>query len=110
MYRATDGHLVRSKSELIIDNWLYTSEHAHAFERKLPIEEEVYSDFYIPAGKVYIEYWGFDADPRYLARKQKKLETYKKYGFQLIELKDKEVQNIDDTLPRLLLRFEVVTK
>ena len=90
-YRATDGHMVRSRAELLIDNWLYMSEHAHAYERKLPVEEEIYSDFYIPKGRVYIEFWGFDENPRYLTRKRKKLETYKKYGFKLIELTDKEV-------------------
>jgi hypothetical protein len=55
-HRATDGHMVRSKAEMLIDNWLYMAEIVHAYERKLPIEEEVYCDFYIPTGKVYIEF------------------------------------------------------
>jgi len=106
-HRSADGHFVRSKAEMLIDNWLYMAEIVHAYERKLPIEEDVYSDFYIPTGKVYIEYWGYDNDPKYIARKAKKIEIYKKYGFNLIELQDKEVQNIDDILPRLLLKFGV---
>lgn len=106
-HRSADGHFVRSKAEMLIDNWLYMAEIVHAYERKLPIEEDVYSDFYIPTGKVYIEYWGYENDPKYLARKQKKIELYKKYGFNLIELQDKEVQNLDDVLPRLLLRHGV---
>jgi hypothetical protein len=109
--RATDGHYVRSKAEMLIDNWLYWSELVHAYERKLPGEEDVYSDFYIPKGKVYIEYWGYDEnDKKYTARKQKKLDIYKKYGFRLIEITDKEVQNLDDTMPRLLLKFGIVTE
>ena len=106
-HRSTDGHFVRSKAEMIIDNWLYMAEIVHAYERKLPIEEDVYSDFYIPTGKVYIEYWGYENDPKYQLRKQKKIELYKKYGFNLIELQDKEVQNLDDVLPRLLLKYGV---
>jgi very-short-patch-repair endonuclease len=106
-HRSTDGHYVRSKAEMLIDNWLYLAEIVHAYERKLPIEENLYCDFYIPTGKVYIEYWGYDNDPKYLARKQKKLAVYQKYGFKLIELNDKEVQNLDDVLPRLLLKFGV---
>jgi hypothetical protein len=106
-YKSTDGHFVRSKAEMLIDNWLYMAEIVHAYERKLPIEEDVYCDFYIPTGKVYIEYWGYDDDPKYLARKQKKLAIYQKYGFKLIELNDKDVLNLDDTLPRLLLKFGV---
>ena len=99
--------MVRSKAEMLIDNWLYMAEIVHAYERKLPIEEDVYCDFYIPTGKVYIEYWGYENDSKYLARKKKKIELYNKYGFNLIELQDKEVQNLDDVLPRLLLKYGV---
>jgi hypothetical protein len=108
-YRATDGHMVRSKAEMLIDNWLYMAEIVHAYERKLPIEEEVYCDFYIPTGKIYIEFWGFENDPKYTERKVKKKEIYKKYGFKLIELTDKEVFNLDDILPKILLKFGVQT-
>ena len=106
-HRTTDGHFVRSKAEMLIDNWLYMAEIVHAYERKLPIEESVYSDFYIPTGKVYIEYWGLENNPKYLERKQKKIELYQKYGFNLIQLEDKDVQNLDDILPRLLLKYGV---
>lgn len=105
--RTTDGHYVRSKAEMLIDNWLYMAEIVHAYERKLPIEEEVYCDFYIPTGKIYIEYWGYENDPKYLKRKEQKQEIYQKYGFKLIELEDKDVQNLDDILPRLLLKHGV---
>jgi hypothetical protein len=44
-HRTLDGHMVRSKGEVIIDNWLYMSRIVHAYERKLPIAEEVYCDF-----------------------------------------------------------------
>jgi len=106
-HRSADGHMVRSKAEMLIDNWLYMAEIVHAYERKLPIEENVYCDFYIPTGKTYIEYWGYENDPKYLERKKKKIEIYNKYGFNLIELQDKDVQNIDDILPRLLLKFGI---
>jgi len=106
-HRSADGHFVRSKAEMLIDNWLYMAEIVHAYERKLPIEEDVYCDFYIPTGKVYIEYWGYENDQKYLERKKKKIEIYKKYAFNLIELQDQEVQNLDDLLPRMLLKFGV---
>lgn len=106
-HRATDGHFVRSKAEMLIDNWLYMAEIVHAYERKLPIEEDVYCDFYIPTGKVYIEYWGFENEPKYLKRKETKREIYEKYGFNLIELKDQHVQNLDDFLPKLLLKYGI---
>ena len=49
----------------------------HAYEKKVPIEEELYTDFYLPNGKVYIEYWGLENDPKYAERKKKKIEIYK---------------------------------
>lgn len=106
-HRSTDGHFVRSKAEMIIDNWLYMAEIVHAYERKLPIEEDVYSDFYIPTGKVYIEFWGFENNEKYLQRKKEKQDIYHKYGFNLIELTDDDVLNLDDILPRMLLKHGV---
>ncbi|WP_337019453.1 hypothetical protein [Oceanobacillus massiliensis] len=104
-HRSADGHYARA--EMLIDNWLYMSEIAHAYERKLPIEEDVYTDFYLPVGKVYIEYCGLENDPKYAERKQKKIEIYEKYGFNLIELQDIDIQHLDDILPKKLLKFGI---
>ena len=106
-HRTADGHYVRSRAEMLIDNWLYMSEIVHAYERKLPVEEEVYCDFYLPIGKVYIEYWGLENDPRYMERKRRKVEIYQKYGFNLIEIEDEDIQNLDDILPKKLLKFGI---
>lgn len=107
--RTTDGHFVRSRAEMLIDNWLYTAEVVHAYERRLPIEEEAYCDFYLPSGKVYIEFWGMESDPNYVARKKAKLALYEQYGFRLIELHDGDIANLDDVLPRHLLKYDVTT-
>ena len=107
-YRATDGHLVRSRAEMLIDNWLYMSGIVHAVERKLPIEEDVYCDFYIPSQKVYIEFWGMEGKPSYDERKAEKLGIYERYGFHLVELGDEEIANLDDVLPRKLIKYGVV--
>lgn len=107
-HRATDGHQVRSRAEMLIDNWLYFSGIVHAYERLLPVEEELYCDFYVPKGKVYIEYWGLENDPKYVDRKERKKEIYKKYGFNLIELNDEHIKNLDDFLPKMLLKYNVI--
>ena len=93
----------------MIDNWLYTEEFVHAYERKLPVEEEVYSDFYLPIGKVYIEYWGLENDEKYLERKKAEQAIYEKYDFKLIELNEADIKNLDDELPRRLLKFGIQT-
>lgn len=106
-FRTKDGHMVRSRAEVIIDNALYDYKLAHAYERKLPIEEDLYSDFFIPSENVYIEYWGMENDPKYLDRKKVKLGIYKKYDFKLIELTDEDISNLDDHLPKKLLKFGI---
>ncbi|HOF35056.1 MAG TPA: glycerol kinase [Spirochaetota bacterium] len=107
-HRASDGHMVRSRAEVIIDNYLYNNQITHAYERKLPIEEEVYSDFYIPMGKkAYIEFWGKEDDEQYNERKKTKIEIYKKHDFNLIELNDNDILNLDDFLPGKLLKFDI---
>lgn len=106
-YRAADGHYVRSRAELSIDNWLYMQGIVHAYERKLPIEEDAYCDFYLPDKKVFIEYWGMEKDPRYAARKEEKRALYTRYALNLVELADVELENLDDNLARLLIRFGV---
>jgi len=100
-----DGHRVRSKAEQIIDNWLYHKGIVHAYERKVPIEEEVYCDFFIPLGqKVWIEYWGM-AEEKYLKRKELKKNFYAKHKKNLIELNDKDIEKIDDVMPIKLRPF-----
>jgi hypothetical protein len=106
-YRAQDGHRVRSKGEAMIDDYLYREGIAHAYERKLPIDENVISDFYILKGNVYIEYWGIEDDSNYEKRKKEKLEIYSREGFNLIELNENDIQNIDDTLPKKLRKFGI---
>lgn len=111
-HRTIDGHYVRSKAEMLIDNWLYQYGLVHAYERKLPIDEDVYCDFYIPSGNgrpqaVYIEFWGLENDPKYTERKNKKIEIYKHEGLSLIELTDADLQNIDDILAKKLRQFKV---
>lgn len=107
-HRTSDGHLVRSRAEVMIDDWLYaTARLPHAYERRVPIEEDLYCDFYLPERRVYVEYWGMENDTQYLARKDKKLALYKKYALNLVELTDEHVMNLDDYFPRLLLKFGI---
>jgi hypothetical protein len=107
-YRTQDGHRVRSRAEAMIDDYLYNNGIAHAYERRLPgIDSDVISDFYIPQGKVYIEFWGMEENKTYSERKKKKLEIYSNENFNLIELNDDDIQNLDDVLPRKLKRFGI---
>lgn len=108
IYRTQDGHRVRSRAEAMIDDYLYNNGVAHAYERRLPgIDEEVISDFYIPEGKVFIEFWGMEENEKYQDRKKEKLAIYHDNNFKLIELNDNDIKTIDDVLPRKLKKFGV---
>jgi hypothetical protein len=104
--RAPDGHYVRSRAEILIDDFLYKNGIVHAYERKLNVDEVVYCDFYIPSQNVYIEYWGLE-DEKYLARKKAKLEIYAKYGFNLIELDDSDIENLDEKFAAKLRKYKI---
>jgi len=113
---ALDGHGLRSAGEVRIDNWLYMAEIAHACYRPLPLlytgEEGIdgtsplTSDFYLPQGKVYIEYWGH-SDSAYLKQKMRKRELYQQYQLNLIELEENDLDALDTLLPRELLKYGI---
>lgn len=107
VHHTIDGHVVRSRAEIIIDNWLYASGIVHAYERMVPVKENLYCDFYIPAGHVYIEYWGMEADPAYAEKVKSKREIYQRHSLKLIELRDIHISQLDDCLPKFLLRHGV---
>ena len=101
-YRTADGHYVRSRAELAIDNWLYMQGLVHAYERRVPIAETIISDFYLPSQRIYIEYWGSE-EPDYLKRKRKKQDLYSKHELRLVNVEDRHLDNLDDALPKLLI-------
>lgn len=112
-FRTKDGHYVRSKAEVIIDDSLYLWGIAHAYEKKLPNTEHIVcSDFHIPSGNgrpkaVYIEYWGMENEEKYNQRKQKKIEIYNQLELNLIQLNDADIKNIEDSLQRYLLHHGI---
>lgn len=107
-YRTSDGHYVRSRAEALIDNYFYNNGVVHAYEKKLNIDEPMYCDFYLPEGKIYIEFWGLEEDAKYSARKKQKLDLYSKYNFKLLELNNADLDNLDEVLETKLRKMGVV--
>ena len=110
--KTSDGHYVRSKAEMIIYNFLYINNIVHSYEKRLPIDEEVYCDFYIPSSKdrpqgVYIEFWGLNNDEKYLERKRFKIDIYKKYKYELIEIVEDDISNLEEVLTKKLLQYQI---
>lgn len=99
-YRCRDGHYVRSRAELLIDNWLFAEGIKHIYEKQVtfPNNEKCLCDFYLPDLSAYIEFWG-KTDDYYIKRKNIKTSLYKSLkNVKLIELDDKSLENLDDIL------------
>jgi phage antirepressor YoqD-like protein len=105
--RTSDGHYVRSRAEQLIDNFLYQNGIVHAYEKKLNIAEEMYCDFYLREKKIYIEFWGLEENEKYAVRKKEKLELYAKYGFNLIQLNNSDLENLDEVLEAKLRKYGI---
>ena len=105
--RTLDGHMVRTRAELLIDNWLYNAMVVHAYERPLPTEQAAYCDFYLPAGRLYLEYWGTERDSAYQAHAATKPALYTQHGLHLVALDDQQLRDLDSCLPLLLGQFGV---
>lgn len=103
--RASDGHMVRSRGEAMIDAFFYEKRIVHAYERLVPVEDTMYCDFYLPDLNLYIEFWGMESNPKYKERKTKKLEIYRRNSLNLLEVKDEHINNLDDFLTAQLVKF-----
>lgn len=106
-HRTLDGHYVRSLGELKIDNWLYMNGVIHAYDRQLPIEADVLSDFYLPTGKVYLQYWGKDNGEMSQQEQATVRAIYAQHNFDLIEVFPHEIDKLDDILPGRLKAFGI---
>lgn len=112
-YTCKDGHIVKSKSERDIDNYLFEHGISHAYERELPYgatdRETLHPDFYLPNylgdGKhVYIEHWGYNENNiQYTKTKKFKMPIYRRLGITLICTYEKtDMGKIDTVLDRKL--------
>ena len=104
-YKCLDGHITKSKGEMIIDNHLHRLGIKHIYEDTIKINgRAIKYDWFLPKYKVYIEYWGYYGK-KYFQRKQEKLKLYKKGKLRLISLEEKMFENIYTILENLLRKY-----
>ena len=112
-FTCKDGHIVKSKSERAIDNYLFEHGIFHGYEKELPYgpseKEVLHPDFYLPnylgdGQDVYIEHWGYNENNiQYTKTKKFKMPIYKKLGITLICTYEKtDMGKIDTVLDRKL--------
>ena len=104
-YTCLDGHVVKSKGEMIIDNYLYFLNIYHKYEKSIYINgSKIKYDWYLPKYNVYIEYWGYGGKT-YEIRKRQKLRLYKKAKLNLISIENYMFYDIYSEFDRLLKKY-----
>lgn len=105
-FRCEDGHYVRSKMEIIIDNWLFSHSISHAYEKKV-LNLNMLCDFYIKhknGKEYYIEAWGMQNED-YLKRKEIKISNYEAKKLNLISIDNNIMTNLDDFMMNKFSEF-----
>lgn len=97
--QSIDGHQHPSRQHLQVGHWLYMAGLAHACGRRLPVDEELHADFYLPAQQLYIEVWG-DGDASALAQRMQRQQVYEQLGVTVIDLEAQDFQDLDESLTR----------
>ncbi len=104
-YKCIDGHVVKSKGELIIDNFLHLNGIEHEYEKKIKVKgNPIKCDWYLPEHEIYMEYWGFFGK-KYLQRKKEKLNLYHKGKLKLISIEEIMFKDIYTNLTSELKKF-----
>jgi hypothetical protein len=97
-FKCMDGHITRSKGEMIIDNLLYHFHIEHEYEKTIEVRgNSIKYDWYLPEFDLYIEYWGYFGKD-YMARKDEKLKLYQKGDLDLISIEDVMLEDIYEYL------------
>jgi predicted nuclease of restriction endonuclease-like RecB superfamily len=103
--RCLDDHIVKSRGELIIDNYLYILGLDHKYEEIIEVSgKKIKCDWFLPGLEVYIEYWGYYSKD-YMKRKKDKIKLYKKYNLNLISVENGMFEDIYTYLDSKLQKF-----
>ena len=108
-YRCDDGHIVRSKSEKAIDDFLFKYGILHIYEKSFSIdknpEHDLHPDFYLPKYNIYIEHFGTTRNSEYEETKDYKISIYKKTNITLICTTEKDMNDLSANLTRKLTKY-----
>ncbi|MHA1732095.1 MAG: hypothetical protein ACTSU5_09130 [Promethearchaeota archaeon] len=105
-YTCEDGHVVRSRGEMVIDNYFSRRQIAHVYEKTVKVlGKPVKYDWYLQDLECYVEYWGYGGK-EYARRKREKLRLYRAAGLKLLSIEDKALEDIyafmEDALGKIL--------
>ncbi|MBD3187677.1 hypothetical protein GF325_12655 [Candidatus Bathyarchaeota archaeon] len=105
-YICNDGHVVKSRGEALIDNWLHGHDITHEYEGTLSLgSKKAKYDWLLVAHDIVIEYWGMMNSKEYRKRREEKEKLYKKKGTKLISITNSDLEDINKKVRRKLLTF-----
>lgn len=106
-FRCSDGHVVRSKGEALVDEFFARRGIAHVYEQTIRVKgHPVKYDWYLPDHDVYVEYWGYHGKA-YFQRKREKLRLYRRGHLALLSIEDKDLEDVARGLPAKLAELGV---
>jgi len=100
--KGLDGHTLDSLLQLRVCDWLYEAQLAHAHHRRLPVEEALSADFYLPGPGLYIECWEREVPTAELTRRLRTREVCRELGLPYLEIAAADIERIDELLARHL--------
>lgn len=101
-----DGHQHTTPMRYQVCHWLYMAGVAHACLRRLPVEEVLYADFYLPRYQIYIECWD-DSEGSSLAARMQRKDIYQTMGLAVIDVEMDHLPYLDEYLTRQLRRLGI---
>ncbi|MFX0209869.1 MAG: hypothetical protein ACFFDT_28055 [Candidatus Hodarchaeota archaeon] len=104
-YITKDGHKVRSRAEVIVDNLLCDLEIQHQYEPTISLEGvQIRTDWFLPTSNIYIEYWGMEENAEYAEKQREKLKLYTEHRLACLSLNDADLQDYWE-LKQLIVAF-----
>ncbi len=101
-FKSVDGHIVKSKGELIIDTYLSLLNIKHEYEDIIAIDgHSLKYDWFLPESNIYMEYWGLNTK-EYLKRKTQKIDLYRNGKLKLISIEEEMFSDISSNLRKAL--------
>ena len=103
-YHTNHGHVVRSRAEAMICDWLHHNQISHICEMRVTIDGcDYYPDFYLPGKNLWVEFVEPMAmNPDKAEHDEAKRLLYERAGMNVVWLDDDDIRNVGAAMiPRL---------
>lgn len=112
IYISQDGHKTRSRQEVMIDDFFFTHNIRHVYEKELMIDKDRYGidhitpDFYLPDKGIYLEHLGFQNNTQYQKENAFKKKIYEDMHKTVIYTYPDDLNNIGSRFEYILTYYQ----